>query len=215
MKNRILISIMLIVMIAMIATTTIAVDKTVTNQRVKVTYVNATFNGERVRIYNTVCESDKSLDTDSELCSLITNRFIYEGKIEGFVNGKWIATGKTVNDRISGYGYTEGMITIFDENGKQVYKGSFQGVKEKLLTINEQHESETSATQVMPTPVVWKIEGSINLVGNNRNPAAKVFINFEAEETETTISGNMDGIMILKKPMIIPLPIETANTVSK
>jgi len=198
-----------IVLIASFATVSIAANKEIIEQiqillpKMRVIHAEAEFEGERIRIYKAVCEDDKKIAADSSECNIVSRRAVYRGKINGFINGTFVADGKAINDRLTKYGYVEGSFSIYDLNSMLVFRGTFRGAKHLLPTISTE-------AGISPWPRIWEIEGSMDLTGRGKYSRQNAFLNFEAELTndqnQSSVKGEMDGVLVLKKPFPIPLP---------
>lgn len=197
--------------------------------KVKVVHAEAEFNGVKTLRRRAFCESDRKLSADSAECNIVSSKPIWRGNISGFVDGSFVAWGKAVNDRRTGWGYVEGKIRIYDSNRRWAYQGKFYGSKEQILPviaeasdlINETNETNATsngtvsevAPEIYPFPREWEIKGSMDLVGRGLYSRRDVFLNFEADlrndGNEATVEGEMDGVLVFRRPIPIPLPLET------
>lgn len=199
--------------------------------RVRVVHAEAEFKGVRTTLKNAVCEEDRKLSAESADCNIVSSRPVWRGEISGFIDGRFVAYGKAVNDRRTGWGYVEGRIYIYDSNNRVAYHGKFYGAKERILPIiaeaSELATNETNATnattsngtasevmpEIYPYPREWEIKGSMDLVGRGLYSRRDVFLNFEADlrndGSEATVEGEMDGVLVFRRPIPIPLPLET------
>jgi hypothetical protein len=217
MNKKIFTLIVSVTLITCFVTAVIAVDKGLVKRnaislpRLRVLHAEAEFKGTRVVFEKAICEDTSSEDVEPSACKVVSRKLVYKGEIAGFVNGTFFASGKAVNDRQTGLGYVEGKLKIYDSNGKLTYNGNFEGATERLPTITDTSEQ----ADIVPSPRAWSIEGSIDLVGTRTNAGKKAFLNFDAtatnNEDESTIGGKMDGVLILKMPTPIALPLENAT----
>jgi hypothetical protein len=217
MNKKIFTLMISVTLVACFVTAAIAVDKGLVKMnatplpRLRVLHAEAEFKGTRIVFEKAICEDTNSEDVEPSACKAVSRKLVYKGEIVGFVNGTFLASGKAVSDKQTGWGYVEGKLKIYDSNGKLAYNGNFEGATERLPTITDTSEQ----ADIVPSPRAWSIEGSIDLVGTKTNTGKKAFLNFDAtatyNEDESTIGGKMNGVLILKMPTPVAVPLENVT----